>query len=215
VNPLKINLASLEYADKRKANFILTSACVVLLLISGLNVNLFRVYNFTIAEAHSKILRLENQLAKKQRIHEKIKSQFGTDTINIIKENAAFVNRVIALDVFPWNSLLYNLEKQVPEGLTLKSISPSDNFNKLRLKGRTDSMNNITFFLKKLDESELLHQGVLLQFSVDESNKTVEHKNNDPEIHFEIETSLRMDRLFPKNIYHDLYTVFKTQNTGR
>ncbi len=215
MTPLKINLASLEYADKRKANFILTGVAVVLLLISGLNVNLFRVYNFTIAEVHSKILRLENQLAKKQRIHEKIKSQFGKDTINIIKENAAFVNRVIALDVFPWNSLLYNLEKQVPEGLTLKSISPSDNFNKLRLKGRTGSMNNITFFLKKLDESELLHQGVLLQFSVDESNKMVEHKDNDPEIHFEIETSLRMDRLFPKNIYHDLYAVFKTQNTGQ
>ena len=104
---------------------------------------------------------------------------------------------------------------QIPEGLTLNSISPSDNFNKLKLKGRTDSMNNITYFLKKLDESELLHQGVLLQFSVDESNQALKHKKNIPEIQFEIEISLIMDKLFPKNIYHNLYTVFKTQNAGQ
>ena len=215
MNPIKINLASLKYNDKRNASFILTGVAIVVLLVSGLNFNFFRIYKSTIAENHAKILRLENKLAIKKSVHEKIKSRFGKDKISIIKKNAAFFNRAIALDVFPWNSLLYNLEMQIPEGLTLNSISPSDNFNKLKLKGRTDSMNNITYFLKKLDESELLHQGVLLQFSVDESNQALKHKKNIPEIQFEIEISLIMDKLFPKNIYHNLYTVFKTQNAGQ
>lgn len=215
MNPLRVNLASLKYADKRKANFILTGAAIAVLLISGLNFNFSRTYNATIAEYYSKILWLEKKITQKRLAHEKIKSIFGKDKIKKVKENATFVNRLIALDLFPWNSLLYNLEMQVPEGLILNSISPSDDFNKLRLKGHTSSMNNITFFLKNLDASELFHQGVLLQFSVNESSKAVKKKKIAPEIHFEIETSIIMEKLLPKNIYHNLYTAFELQSDNQ
>lgn len=215
MNPLTINLASLKYTDKRKTFFVLSGTFIIVLLISGFNIIFFRTYNATISEYNLKNLWLEKKIEKKKLLHEKIKTRFGKDKIEKIKENAKFVNRLIALDLFPWNSLFHDLEMQVPEGLKINNIQPLENFNKLRLKGQTNSMNNITFFLKNLDESELFNKGVLLQFSVEERNRSLKTKNDAPEIHFEIDTYITMDKLFPKNIYNNLYKVFAIQNANQ
>jgi len=205
----KINLATDEYLNKRIVYSMLVGTALLVLFISGYNINVSVRQNSMLSEYKDKISRIEQNLAKKRLSHEKRISRFGKEEIAKIQNNTLFANKLIALDIFPWNRLLDTVEKKIPEDMILVNFTPSDDFKKLNLKGSTCSMKNITLFLKRLEESELLHETALSQLSVEESKQNADMKKQEPDIFFEIKSSLQMDKVFPNISCGNLGTVFK------
>ncbi|MBL0732144.1 MAG: PilN domain-containing protein [Desulfosarcina sp.] len=188
MKPIKGNLTTVEYIDKRIIYSILIIAAVILLLISALNIHSAVQYHTDVLNYKEKITRLTQNPKTRKLRDDEIKSRPGEQEYEKIKKNALFVNRLITLDIFPWDKLLDTLEQSVPESMTLNSVIPSNDFKKIIIKGRAGKMQNITHLLKRLEKSAILQKSSLLQICVAESNPDNISAEKAPGINFEMET---------------------------
>ncbi|MCD6184264.1 MAG: PilN domain-containing protein [Deltaproteobacteria bacterium] len=199
MKPIKGNLTTVEYIDKRIIYSILTIAAVILLIISACNIHSGFQYHTDTLNYKEKITRLTQNLKTKKLRDDDIKNRPGEQEYEKIKTNALFMNKLITLDIFPWDKLLDTLEQSVPEGMTLNSFVPSNDFKKIIIKGRAGTMKNITHLLKMLEKSAILQKSSLLQICVAESNpdniSAEKAPGINPSINFEMETFLKMDIL--------------------
>jgi Tfp pilus assembly protein PilN len=116
----------------------------------------------------AKIDRL-TQRGRAAELHEaEIKNRPTDEEYEKNKKNAVFANRLITLDIFPWDKLLDTLEKSVPEGITLSGFDPSDDLKQILIKGRAGTLENIAYLLKMLEKSSIL-QSSLLRICLSES----------------------------------------------
>ncbi|OPX40136.1 MAG: hypothetical protein B1H13_08190 [Desulfobacteraceae bacterium 4484_190.3] len=123
MDPIKINLATFKYYDKRVASIALV---VIILLLGGVT-----MYNVTqaiqgqreILNYKGKIKRLEKSLAKSKKAREKVRKKLKGEEMRAIREGTAFVNRLIAKNAFPWDRLLDAIETSIPKGVTLQRLT--------------------------------------------------------------------------------------------
>jgi Tfp pilus assembly protein PilN len=198
LKPIKANIATVEYIDKRIVYSVFIILVVIGLIIFFRNIHTGFRYHADILNYKEKITRLQQKLEARKRRNEEIKSSLGNNGLKKIEKDVAFVNRLIILDIFPWDKLLDALENSVPEGMTLNSVVPLDDFKKINIDGYAGAMRNITQLLKMLEKSTIFHKSSLVKLSVDESNVENIPGEKAPDIHFEIETFLKMENLLPK-----------------
>jgi len=196
LGPIKVNLSTFEYHDKRIIYTVLVCVAAFVLIITGYNIHLGVKYQSEILEYKGKLARLNQNLVKKQRIKDTRKKTFRKKEIKSIQKKTLFVNNMITRDVYPWNLILDALEKKMPEGVVLKHFSPSKKPGKLTLKGHANSTDKISHFLKELEGSDIFNKNVLLKLTVDKKNMASEPDEISPRIHFEIESSVKMKSLF-------------------
>jgi Tfp pilus assembly protein PilN len=196
LGPLKINLATFEYHDKRIIYTVLVCVAAFVLIISGYNIHLGIKYQNEILEYEGKLARLNQNLVKKQRIKDTRKKTLKKKEIKAIQKKTLLVNTMITRDVYPWNLILDALEKKTPEGVVLIHFSPSKKPGKLTLRGYANSTEEISKFLKELEISGVFSRNVLLKLTVDKKNMVYESDEVSPKIRFEIESSLKMKNLF-------------------
>ena len=196
MEPIKVNLASFEYFDKRLVYLMIISAVIIVLIISKYNYHLYDSSQREILNYEKKIAQLEKKLKEKQQLQNKNNIEIYEEEMKVLKNNADFVNRLIASDIFPWNQLLDKLEMKVPNGLVLNRIVPDGNYSKLTLAGFAGSTRKITFFMKRLEEWNLIRESVLLKLDLERKDSRLDIRGEDPKIEFEIENTLRIDRLF-------------------
>ncbi len=201
MEPIKVNLASFEYFDKRPAYMAIISSVIIVLIISTYNFHLYNINQHEINNYEKKIAKSEEEWKKQQQLQKKSKIRIKKEEIKILKSNADFINRLIATDIFPWNQFLNMLERKVPKGLMLNKITPTDNYRKLILTGLSSSTRKITFFMKRLKEWNVIQESVLLNLNLKREGTTVEANGNLPEIEFRIESTLRIDKLFAETGY--------------
>ena len=202
MKPIKANIATIEYIDKRIVYSILVILAVISLLLFSHNIYSGFRYHTDILNYKKKITRFQQNLEVIKRRNDEIKSRLEDKEQEKIKKNAVFVNRLIALDIFPWDNLLDTLEKSLPEGMILNSVVPLDDFQKITIDGYAGSMKNITHLLKMLNNSKMLQKSSLLQLGVDESNVENIQEEKPADIHFAIETFLKIDSFFSTNDRH-------------
>jgi len=201
LKPIKANIATVEYIDKRIVYSVLVIVAIISLIIFLHNIHTGFLYHADILNYKEKITRLQQNLEARKRRNDEIKSRLGDNELKKIEKDVPFVNGLITLDIFPWDKLLDTLENSVPEGMTLKSMVPLDDFKKINIDGYAGAMRNITQLLKMLEKSTIFHKSSLVKLSVDESNVENIPVEKAPDIHFEIETFLKMENLLPKNGY--------------
>lgn len=201
MKPIKANIATVEYIDKRIVYSVLVIVAIISLIIFLRNIHTGFQYHADILNYQEKITRLQKNLEARKRRNDEIKSRLGDNELKKIEKDVPFVNGLITLDIFPWDRLLDTLENSVPEGMTLNSMVPVDDFKKINIDGYAGAMRNITQLLKMLEKSTIFHKSSLVKLSVDESNVENISGEKAPDIHFEIEIFLKMENLFPKNGY--------------
>ena len=169
MKPIKANLTSIEHPDKRIIYGIIVIIVLCLFLISALNIRAAIHNHNNILNYQIKTDRL-SQGARAAELHEaEIKNRPTDGDYEKNKKNAVFANRLITLDIFPWDKLLDTLEKSVPEGITLSSFDPSNDFKQIIIKGRAGTVENIAYLLKMLEKSSILQKSSLLRICLSES----------------------------------------------
>lgn len=202
-------MATLEYHDTRIVYSVVLGAIIFLAAITGYNINMEVQYQKEISEYEEKIGKLEQNQSQRKFLHKELKEE----EIKQIKTDALFVNKLIAIDIFPWDRLLETLENNIPEDIILMNLSMSDIYesgiyDKLLLKGYTDSIEKIALFLKNLEESSIFQKCMILKLSVEKGNLEEISKKKSCNIYFEIEISLLMNAIFPEDKYGNLATTF-------
>jgi Tfp pilus assembly protein PilN len=195
LGPIKVNLATFEYYDKRVVYSLILGAAILVLMLSAYTIQLSFRYQSDIFEYENKLVRLEQGLVKRQHIRNGIKVTLGKDLIKTIKGDTAFVNRLIIMDIFPWDHVLDGLEKEMPEGMILKSLAPGSTQAALTMKGESSSMAEISLFLSRLERSGMFEKTILSKLSVEQNASQKENENERPKILFEIEAALRINDL--------------------
>ncbi len=200
MQPIKINMATVEYFDKRYVHSALIGFAAFILIISSHNIYSFFNNKKEINNYTEKISRLESSLIGEKRILNEKMEKTGENKITSASKKTLFVNRLIARDIFPWNQLLYMLEIRLPDEMLLTNFSPSENFKHLTLKGSADSTGAISLFLTRLNDWDLLQNNILTSLSLIKNNS----KEDNGKIQFTIESTFRVDRFFTSNGYGDL-----------
>lgn len=206
MQPIKVNLASFDYFDKRPAYLMMIVSIIVVLIISAYNFHLYNVGQRDIYTYEEKITESEKEWKKQQDIQNNIK--ITEEEKKILRSQADFVNRLIATDIFPWNQLLNMIERKVPNGLVLTEIVPSDNYRKLVLAGLASSTRKITFFMKRLKGWNVIQETVLLNLNLKRKNSSINAGGKTQDIEFRIESTLRIDRLFAETGYGNMGKTF-------
>lgn len=208
MQPIKVNLASFDYFDKRPAYLIMVVSIIFILILSVYNFHLFNVSQRDIYTYKEKIAKAEKEWKKQQEVQNKNKIKINEEEKTILKSHADFVNGLIATDIFPWNQLLNMIERKVPNGLVLTEIVPSDNYKKLVLAGLASSTRKITFFMKRLKGWNVIEETVLLNLSLNKKDSPLNAEGKPQGIDFRIENTLRIDQLFAEAGFSNLGKTF-------
>lgn len=200
MEPIKINLATFEYQDKRLSYpvMLLTAAIVLILSVfairSGLN------NQIEIKEYEKKIAEQDQNIVTRQRINMENIVRLKDSEIESLKKEIDFINGLIDKDAYPYDRLLDSLELCVPEGIGLSSFRLSNDLNKVVLEGKADSMNEIAVFFNKLSDSKIYNNNSLLSLSIAQENIIQEESiSMDNGIGFEIECLIDKDQVWIKN----------------
>lgn len=153
---IDVNLATQEYADKQLAMTLMIAAAILMVVISGSTIFRYVGNENRVNTYDEKIVRTRKLLSQKTKHQQKKQKKPNPSDINRLAKKTAAINRLIARDSFPWNRFMDQLERKIPEGLFIEAFSPSDTYDKLIISGRADSAHKITFFLRRLEEWDLI-----------------------------------------------------------
>jgi len=194
---MNINLATFEYDDKRISYPLLMGAVLIILIISGLSVHFFLNNQMDIKDYEKNIARLGQENIILGSNNTSIYQKMDSLEIETIHKEIDLINELIIKDIFPWDKLISNLERNMPTGIKLLDLTMSDDLSKLKLQCKAVSVRDISSFLTQLNSSKIYRNNNLLNLSVAQENVLQEsQKGENLVIKFEIESSVVKDQLF-------------------
>lgn len=191
MNVISVNLATEEYADKRRSLMAVSGCVLVVVVIAAITLNLFLANRSHIQTYQQKISGLKKTIADKRYRLQTQAGKYSSGEWATLQQQTLKANRMIFRDVFPWTRLLVGIEKIVPEGLSLESIDFSTDYTVVALKGRAVSSRKVSFFINRLEESRLFSENVLQKLHMGEGTGDGASPATDGAIKFVIES--RMD----------------------
>ncbi len=198
------NLATIEYVDRRLAFFLMLSASAFILSISLILIHQFFNDADRIRVYQGKILQRKQQTNAKERADGEKHKTFTKEQQKDLLERIVRINRLIAMDIFPWNRILEDLERSLPEGLYIESFVPVEDFSSITLKGRADSESKVAFFYKRLEENKIFEKNALTTFQVKPRNESNTGKALEIDIQFTMECRLALPNIFADPHYHGI-----------
>jgi len=153
LKPILLNLA----ADRQPG----TRVSPVLLLGLALLVGFFTYYTMkaiyenrrTIAEYERKIAAIDRGKRIRVKIPENRLPKVSKERAVEVENEVGFINAAIFGKLFPWDLLLDDLERSVPEGVVLLKFAAEENTRKVQIQGEARAMEKITRFLENLENS--------------------------------------------------------------
>jgi Tfp pilus assembly protein PilN len=106
-------------------------------------------------ELREEISRLRDEIREFREQREELKEFFESRETRRVMERAAFLNSLIQQRSFPWTKVFMDLERRLPEGVRVVSISPRMREGRVELKlviGAAGDEGKLEF-LKTLEES--------------------------------------------------------------
>jgi len=214
LDPVKVNLATFKYYDKRVASIALV---VIIFFLGGLT-----LYNVSqaiqgqreILSYEGKIKRLEKSLAKSKKAREKVQKKLKGEEMRAIREGTAFVNKIIARNAFPWDRLLDAIETSIPDGIILKDLTVADDFETVQMMGVAESSDEIDLLLSRLKKSGVFERNLLTKLSINELGKSGSAGDGGKGMPFEIESKLNIEDLFSGKGYEDSLKILKQTFTS-
>ncbi|MDD2271691.1 MAG: PilN domain-containing protein [Desulfuromonadaceae bacterium] len=150
-----INLATRTYLDHRLINSIGFCVLAVLLIIAGWNVGRVSSNMGEKGRLSSEITLLQKKLGTKPS---------GVSEIEVGRQRASirFFNEVIERKSMNWLNILDVFENNMPEGVSLSSLSRGKDLNEWKLAGRARSFKVVQRYLEMLESSQKFADVLLL-----------------------------------------------------
>ncbi len=200
MRPVNLNLAVCEYVERPLAFTLLGVAAALALLFFIFNIRSMWRMDREIAAYQENLKQISELEAGKKAAGQDQKTAVGEKEIETTRENAVFVNRLILLDIFPWDKVLDTFEEDMGQTVFLESLTPDENFVRIILKGYAASTEDVTRYLKSRESAGRLKKIVLVEVNVATDVAEGPPETRKPPVKFEIESDLALDRLFPVQI---------------
>ena len=209
MDPVKLNLATFKYYDKRVASIALV---IIIFVLGGLS-----VFDVTqgiqgqreILSYEGKIKRLEKRLAKSKKAREKVRKKLKGEEMQAIREGTVYVNRIIAKNAFPWDRLLDAIEISMPGGIILRDLTVAEDFQTVQINGLAKSSEEIDLLLSRLKKSGVFEENLLTKLSVKEIGKNDSDNIAGNGMRFEIKSRLNLEELFSGKEYKGQVKILK------
>lgn len=203
VKPIRINMATIQYVNRRLARLLMVAAALTALVATGCNLRHHLRLQTDIVAYSDRIESLRQR--QSELISETGKDGIDEKEMEAIRGQTRFVNRLIARDVFPWDSILSAVETGMPENVYLASLSPDAAFQNIVLTGFATSLSEVSNYLKGKETVDLFQDFKLVQTEMEPETETetVVARDQLP-VRFEIEVHLQLENLFPVAEYGSL-----------
>lgn len=194
MEPIRLNIATFEYLDK-KILLIIAALAVAIAIMTVLNTSLYLSYKHQIGEFEQKTSRIEKSIQQDSGKTDISAEEWETALGRIIS-----ANRIIVKDVIPWSRLFEVLEKIIPDGIFIESVNPTNDYRTLIIQGKAASEQKISLFMKRLKEVEFLTNSLLAEFSIgtDDGGR---FKREGANIGFRLKSDLLVENLFEQKAY--------------
>lgn len=212
MDPVKINLATFEYYDKRVASVAFAIVAMLLVGISLYSVSQSISYREQIQSYKGKIARLEKNLSKRKQVREKIQKTLKGGEMKAIRQGADMVNLIIAKKVFPWDRLLDAVEAATPKEVVLSDFSVTRDLHGATLKGIAESSQasqNLSLLLNNLKMSGVFEKILLTKLSMGKMANPSRSNAGKGGESFEIKSTLNVERLFSGKEYAHFAGILK------
>jgi len=144
---LTTNLATRIYINKRRLNYFIAGALILLTLLLLVN-------GSKIATGFGDKGRLEQGIKVLEgKARETKGSSVPEKEYHALLSGIKFANGIIEQKTFDWLTLFDQLESVVPDGIAIVSIEPSPKDNELKLAGMARNFGNLRKFVENLEES--------------------------------------------------------------
>jgi len=194
MEPIRINIATFEYLDK-KIVFIISALVIIVAIMTALNTSLYLAYKSRIAEFEQKTARIEKSMEK-----DSGKTDISAEEWEHMQRRVISANRIIVKNVIPWSRLFEVLEKNIPNGILIESVNPTNDYRTLIIEGKADSERMIALFMNRLKEVEFLNDSLLTEFSIgaDDGGRFTKAGTN---ISFRVKSDLLVENLFEQTAF--------------
>ncbi len=153
---VRLNLATSPLETHRR--FALGAALAGTVAVAGLVLLSWHVYSVRRAERalRADLARLEGQMDQLRRQRREHEDHFNRPDIRKVRDRSAFLNGLIAQRSFPWTKIFMDLERGLPDGVRVVSISPKMTEGRVEVKlvvGATSDEGKLKF-LRALEASK-------------------------------------------------------------
>lgn len=209
----QINLTTRERIDYR-IRFMLFGAMAALVLIISV-INLYKGYQaYRERTAYQDKIEQLQQQALKLQAAEKRTGQFSDKAYQALMNKSLRINRLIALDLFPWVKVLGALEDALPAVVVIDTFQAADGFMRINIAGHTDSLEQLVRFQEGLEASDLFTSVVLENMGLGGGSEGTTQADSGRRMEFKLHCRLQLDKVFPEETYGSLWlTLKKAQKT--
>ena len=194
MEPIRINIATFEYLDK-KIVLIISVLVTCVAVMTAVNTSLYLSYRNQIGEFEKKTSRIEKSMEQNRS-----KTDISDEEWESLQHRVILANQIIVKDAVPWSRLFEVLETKVPSGMLIESVNLTNDYHTLILEGRVASERKITFFMERLKEVDFLSNSLLTEFSIG-ANDDGRFKKVGTNISFRVKSDLHIENLFEQKAY--------------
>jgi Tfp pilus assembly protein PilN len=204
----QINLTTRERIDHRIRLILFGGLAGLVIFVSAANLfKSYRIYKERSAY-QTKLSQLQQQASRLQTAGEggsKISDQAYQSLMNKGKR----INHLIALDRFPWVNVLDAIEKALPDVVIIDSFKPVEDFARIHLAGRADSLEALVRFQERLEASDLFASVVLDNMGLSDEAASATQPNPGSRNEFQLQCRLQLDQVLPEETYGLLWLAIK------
>jgi Tfp pilus assembly protein PilN len=210
----QINLATHDHVDRRIVFGVLGGVVLFLAIFTLVNaVSGFQVFSER-SDYRAKISDLQQQ-AKTLTKQDEIVATFDAAAADELQNRIQNANYLIALDVFPWITIMDELEKAIPPQVVLDRLVPSQDRKTIRINGRMPSVEPITRFQEALGKSNLFQSVVIENMDFGPESSAAKGAAAGSAMHFEMICRLDLKALFPEKQYGGLWMTLADVKAGK
>ena len=193
----RINLTTHERIDYR-IRLILFGGMAGLVLIVSV-ANLFKSYQIYKERTafETKLNQLQQQASRLQATAEG-GGQVSDKAYQSLMNRGKRINHLIACDRFPWLIILDAIEKALPNVVIIDSFKPTEDFARIHLVGRTDSLEALVQFQERLEANALFASVVLDNMGLTDEAASPSQSTPGGRKEFKLQCRLQLNQVLPE-----------------
>jgi len=164
-----INLASPEVAARRKIFRIAAAACLVLLVLIGADLVLWRSLRQATVASDLRAKNISDEVRETQAALLRIGRSATPERQAEMQEEIAAVNLLIQKKRLSWSAFLADLERHVSQDISIRRVQPDAKGSLILLDGVARSLPALTAFVNQMQGSETFSEVFLLDQKREES----------------------------------------------
>lgn len=182
---ITLNLVSPAIRRRRRLHQLAVAGLVLSVLLGIGNVLLYRSFQADLRISEERVQQARHVLRQREGSAGPQTAHLSSEEIDRLGKRVKLYNQIIEGANFSWTRLLFELERAIPNNVTLGAIQPDFSKGGVTLSGDAKTMDDLLRCVRSLKDREAFHEVYLLQHAVKEE------KGGKPKLQFTISLQYR------------------------